>query len=191
MENLNNIERWIKSQIVDVSVPYITLDGTHTTGIIQVNKRIVKQTKELFQRLERQGFRINKIEPSYGRPDKELIENNITTGFNYRLAITPNWEKQLESTGPRRLSKHAWGLAIDINPRINPAEPNCGMTFEYGHDIGVLGDTEIEIIKDVGFNWGGEIFNGFWDSHHIEVLFTDEEKEIGKSTLSKLKFDLF
>lgn len=170
------IVEYVKSQIVDVSVPYITLEGKHTTGIIQVNKRIAEETKEMFQRLERFGFRINKIEPSKGRSDRELIDNNITTSYNFRLAISPN--------GPKVLSKHAWGLAIDINPRINPAEPDCGMDFEYGCELGVLNDKEIEMIKSLGFDWGGEIFKGFWDSHHFEAPFNEKE------LLIKKKFDI-
>lgn len=161
----------IKPKIVDVSVPYITFDGIHTTGIIQVNDRISNQTKKVFETLERLGFRIHKIEPANGRSDKELIDNNITTGFNLRLAISPN--------GPKRISKHGWGLAVDINPQVNPAEPDCGMTF-CSSVWGILEDSHIKEIKNLGFDWGGEIFKGFWDSHHFEVPFINEELKVNE-----------
>jgi hypothetical protein len=165
-----SIEEDIKSKIRDVSVKYVDFNGVEQTGVIQVNKRIVTKIKNVFNELYNEGFQINKIEPANGRSDKELIDNNITTAFNYRRAITPN--------GLGKLSKHAWGLSWDINPRVNPAEPNCGMEFEYGCENGVLNDEDIQMIKSNGFEWGGEIFEGFYDSHHFEVPFTDEEEEI-------------
>lgn len=168
-EEISNkeIEDIIKSNIVDVVVPYTDFNGDHKEGVIQVNKRIVKPISRVFRELYNMGFRINNIEPYNGRTDKELIDNNITCAFNFRRAITPN--------GLGKLSKHAWGLSWDINPRVNPAEPNCGMDFEYGCEMGVLGDEEINMIKREGFEWGGEIFEEFWDSHHFEVPFTEEE----------------
>ena len=46
----------------------------------------------------------------YDADDFLSIEHNNTSAFNYR-----------ESTdGSGRLSKHAFGCAIDINPQINP-----------------------------------------------------------------------
>jgi len=167
------IEDLIKSKIKDVNVKYIDFNGDEKNGIIQVNERIVDNIKNTFNGLYNIGFRINNIEPSNGRDDKELINQNITSCFNYRRAITP--------TGLGKLSKHAWGLAWDINPKVNPAEPNCGMDFQYGCEFGVLKPKEIDIIKSNGFNWGGEIFKSFYDSHHFEVPFTSEELKIQNS----------
>tara|TARA_R110000803_G_scaffold4416_4_gene14870 strand:- start:1440 stop:1997 length:558 start_codon:yes stop_codon:yes gene_type:complete len=166
----DSIDVLIKSKIQDVSVKYIDFNGDEQTGIIQVNERIVPNIKKVFNQLHKNGFRINKIEPANGRGDKELIDNNITTGFNFRRAITPN--------GLGKLSKHAWGLSWDINPQVNPAEPNCGMTFDFNCEFGVLNQDDIDMIKSNGFEWGGEIFKGFYDSHHFEVPFTDEELKI-------------
>jgi hypothetical protein len=174
-EELTNKEvtHLIKSRIVDVNVRYIDFNGDDKQGTIQVNERIVNPIKNCFEGLYKMGFRINNVEPYNGRTDKELIDENITCSFNFRRAITPS--------GLGKLSKHAWGLSWDINPRVNPAEPNCGMDFDYGCEYGVLGDEEIDMIKSNGFEWGGEIFEGFWDSHHFEVPFTEEELKIQNS----------
>jgi hypothetical protein len=169
----DEIERLIKSKIVNVTVKYINFEGEDKTGVIQVNERISSNIKKTFEQLYKSGFRINSIEPANGRDDKTLIDNNITTCFNYRRAITPK--------GLGKLSKHAWGLAWDINPRVNPAEPNCGMNFEYGCEYGVLSKNEIDMIKSNGFGWGGDLFKSFYDSHHFEVPFTPEELTIQNS----------
>jgi hypothetical protein len=163
----NQIEYYIRDHVTDVRVRYIDFNGDTQMGWIQVNERIVNQVRNTFNQLYKIGFRINKVEPANGRSDKELIDNNITTGFNFRLAISPN--------GPSRLSKHAWGLAWDINPQVNPAEPDCGMSF-IDSEFGVLEKEEIYLIKSNGFSWGGEIFKGFYDSHHFEVPFTEKEQ---------------
>jgi hypothetical protein len=168
-----NKEELIKSNIRDVTVSYMDFAGEIQEGIIQVNDRIVMDTIMVFSDLFKSGFRIHKIEPANGRSDKELIDNNITTSFNYRMAITPNGTED-------RLSKHAWGLAIDINPKVNPAKPDCGMLFDYDSEFGVLSDKEVSIMEERGFQWGGTIFKGFWDSHHFEVPFTNEELKIQK-----------
>ena len=167
------IEELVRSKIVDVTVKYIDFNGDDQSGIIQVNERIASNIKTVFNQLYDSGFRINKVEPSSGRSDKELIDQNITTCFNFRRAITPK--------GLGKLSKHAWGLAWDINPRVNPAEPNCGMDFEHGCEFGVLEKEEINLVKSNGFGWGGEIFKSFYDSHHFEVPFTKEEIKIQNS----------
>ncbi len=165
-----DIEDLVKSQIVDVTVPYVDFDGNHKKGVIQINQRIANRIKSVFEDLYKREFPIQNIEPANGRSDRELIDNNITTSYNFRRAITP--------TGEGRLSKHAWGLSFDINPKVNPAEPDCGMNFEYDCEQGVLGQDEIDLIKSHGFQWGGEIFKGFWDSHHFEVPFTKYEVKL-------------
>ena len=45
----------------------------------------------------------------YGANDEKSMAANNTSAFNYRVI-----------SGTTKLSNHSYGMAIDINPRINP-----------------------------------------------------------------------
>jgi len=145
--------------IVPVSVLYWDYNGKVKTGRIYVNKYIVSNTVELFKGLFKQKFPICSIDSSFNRPDFELIRDNITTGYNFRKV-----------EGKDIWSKHAYGTAIDINPKDNPANPtNFGEYYNYSPTIGIITPEVVSIAKSCGFLWGGEIFNTFFDPHHFEI----------------------
>jgi len=95
---------------------------------------------------------------------------NNTSAFNYRNA-----------TGSSNLSRHAYGMAIDLNPQQNPYLWKSGNRYKYAHDnaasfidrkmddphIIVKGDICYEIFKKYGFSWGGEWTNPI-DYQHFE-----------------------
>ena len=145
--------------IVPVHVLYIGYDGNVKQGKICVNIHIASNVADLFNKLLKQKFPINSIEPSYNRPDTELIQNNISTGYNFRkVAGTDKW------------SKHAYGKAIDINPKDNPASPTkFAEYYNYTPTHGVITPEVVSIAESCGFSWGGYIFGKFYDPHHFEI----------------------
>lgn len=91
--------------------------------------------------------------------DTASIEENNSSAFNYR-----------EATGGGKLSNHALGRAIDINPQQNPyivyrdgewhwvhenATPYIDRTSGDPHVI-CAGDICYNIFAKYGFDWGGE-----------------------------------
>ena len=102
------------------------------------------------------------------------MEANNTSCFNYRTI--PN---------KTSLSNHSYGLAIDINPRINPYVTNGGQdvspqngakyaerdikkcTGEYKENMIHKGDTIYNLFIEHGFTWGGE-WNSAKDYQHFE-----------------------
>jgi hypothetical protein len=72
--------------------------------------------------------------------------------------------------GTNTLSNHAYGLAIDLNPKVNPAKPSkISHVYDEGISKGKITKEVIDIFKKWGFEWGGEIFGDFWDSHHFQI----------------------
>jgi len=86
-----------------------------------------------------------------------------TSAFNYRVvAVT------------ERLSRHATGCAVDINPRLNPAiyadgriapaegiyRPGAPGTFTGEHPV-------VRAFLERGWGWGGH-FDHVRDYHHFE-----------------------
>lgn len=166
----DKIRKIIENQIVTIEVKYINFDGDSKFGEIEVNKLIADRTTKVFDELYKRKFPIYNISKANGRTDEDIILVNDTTGYNFRTVL-----------GTDRLSNHAFGMAIDINPKNNPAKPSK-MSHVYDESIkdGILTSDIIEMIKGHGFKWGGEIFGNFWDSHHFEVDMNIKNKMIKK-----------
>ena len=149
----------IEKEISSLSIDYIDYNGEKQTGTIEVNKNIAENVLGVFKDLYEIKFPINKIDKSYQRPDEDIIMDNITTGYNFRFVM-----------GTDKLSKHAKGYAIDLNPKVNPAKPSkISHVYDETIEKGKITTEVINLFKKWGFKWGGEIFGNFWDSHHFEI----------------------
>ena len=94
-----------------MNVLYHNFDGEVETGELICNKKIAQDLAEIFYELYINEYRIEKISliDEYNGDDTASMEDNNTSCFNYRLV-----------DGSSNLSRHALGLAIDINPFYNP-----------------------------------------------------------------------
>lgn len=94
-----------------VKVQFLNADGNRKEAWLIVHKEVANQIKSIFKEIADSGFVIEKIEPmsKYKWSDDSSMVNNNTSSFNYRLV-----------SGTRSMSKHAYGLALDINPFWNP-----------------------------------------------------------------------
>ena len=83
----------------------------HHDGLLVVEKSSARAVEKVFNQLKRDSFPIESIIPvnAFGWDDDKSMRANNTSCFNYRSAV-----------GSGRLSEHAYGHAIDINPLINP-----------------------------------------------------------------------
>ena len=115
---------------------------------------------EIFKELYDNEYQIDKIRliDEYGGDDDLSCDDNNSSCFNYRVV-----------GGTDSLSKHALGLAIDINPfqnpyitypngveRISPAgsEPYADRNSGLPHMI-LEGDLCYNLFIEHGFTWGG------------------------------------
>src|SRR5690242_10678105 len=95
-----------------LDIPYWGLDHHSHIGQLIINKNIKDQITEIFKILYQSKFPIAKIKPleEYNYDEQKALEANDTFGYSCRM-MTNN---------PKKFSKHAYGLAIDINPVFNP-----------------------------------------------------------------------
>jgi len=164
------VRKIIENNIIGLEITYINFSGLKITSIIEVNKRIELQTINVFNELLDIKFPINNVSVANGRTDRDIIIANDTTSFNYRKVA-----------GKNVLSKHAFGLSIDLNPKNNPAKPSSmSEIYDESIEIGKINQDVINIFKNNGFKWGGEIFGNFKDNHHFEVDFNTREKLLNK-----------
>ncbi len=94
-----------------LQVKHIDGQGVAHTGTIVCNHTITDDLREIFAELYRQRYPIERIRPisDYGNDDEQSMRANNTSCYCYRKVA-----------GSKTLSKHARGLAIDINPLYNP-----------------------------------------------------------------------
>ena len=168
---------------VDCSVPlddlrYLSLlyndfNGDTQTGEMICNKTIAEDLLEIFYELYQNGYQIESIKliDEYSGDDTASMLANNTSCFNYRVV-----------EGTTRLSNHAKGLAIDLNPFYNPyitynkdgsinispkgseAFADRSSSFPYKIDEN---DLAYKLFKKHGFTWGGN-WNSVKDYQHFE-----------------------
>lgn len=144
-------------ELVDVKVNYWGLDQQTHTGILEVNQLVAQQVKQIFQSLYQAKFPIAKIQPlsAYQNNDAQALADNDTFAFSCRYM-----------TGSTQyLSMHSFGLAIDINPLLNPYVkgdlilPPQGKAYLHRSSavpgMIVNNDIVVQTFKKYGWIWGG------------------------------------
>ncbi|MBU1149453.1 MAG: M15 family metallopeptidase [Proteobacteria bacterium] len=148
-----------------IDVHYAGFDGRRHRGQLAIHRDLAADVGEIFALMESLKFSVAGAVPivRYGWSDEASMAANNTSAFNYRVVA-----------GTDRLSRHATGRAVDINPRLNPAiyadgriAPAEGL---YRPGIpGTLtgGDSVVSAFLERGWRWGGH-FNHVRDYHHFE-----------------------
>ena len=161
-----------------VKVKYYDFYDEVQDGEIICNKLIAQDIVDIFYELYLNGYQIEKIKliDEYGGDDTLSMEDNNTSSFNYRV---------VENT--TSLSKHALGLAIDINPFYNPylvfggnpdgtdyispkgSESFVNRDLDFDHKID-KNDLCYKLFKAHGFTWGGD-WKSCKDWQHFQKAF--------------------
>ena len=135
-------------------------------GEMIVNKSVADEVLGIFKQLFSDGYQIysmylidNFWEKNAGTADWNSIEANNTSCFCYRAA-----------TGGSKLSKHALGRAIDINPMQNPYVTYKDGKPQYSHSnaadyvsnrsskkahVITTSDKAYKLFTKKGWSWGG------------------------------------
>lgn len=153
---------------------------SHANGEIMTLDAAAPYVMKIFDDLYEKKFPISKmvLMDVYRGDDNLSMDDNNTSCFNHRPI-----------EGSKKLSLHAYGLAIDINPIQNPYitfpykdpaiaiyNPHAGR--QYANRLQNRPDKPfrygmVEQIKDVFSHYGFPIWGGNWDSpidyHHFQV----------------------
>jgi hypothetical protein len=140
-----------------VPVDFMDFYKRRKVGQLVVACEVAADVQEIFGKIRDARFPIRSIVPIvfFGHDDHSSIAENNTSGFCYRLV-----------DGTDRLSRHALGLAVDVNPLFNPYVNGDGSrregSFPYpGYDIErpgtiVPGGAVVAAFLDKGWEWGGQ-----------------------------------
>ena len=147
-------------------------EQTHQ-GELVCNRLIADKLLAIFRELYKAHYPIQRIRlaDEYDADDERQMRDNNTSSFCYRNV-----------SGSKNLSKHARGLAIDINPLYNPyiryrkdgsqiiepanAKPYADRSKSYRYKI-VKGDLCYRLFIKHGFTWGGS-WRTMKDYQHFE-----------------------
>ena len=154
-------------------VRHMGFDGKEHEGIIVCNKSISRDLSEIFSELFKAKYPIERIRPisEYDDDDERSMQANNTSCYSYRPI-----------EGSTKLSNHARGLAIDINPLYNPCvrrkrdgtlivQPATGKPYvdrskKFKYKI-TQNDLCYRLFVAHGFKWGGK-WKSLKDYQHFE-----------------------
>ncbi len=156
-----------------VRVLHHDYDGKIHLGVLVCNKKIADKLVMIFRKLYDAKYKIQRmvLPEAYDADDERQMRANNTSCFNFRRV-----------SGSKKISKHAHGLAIDINPLYNPyckerpngtkfVQPaNAGQychrekSFRYKID---KHDAAYRLFTENGFSWGGN-WTTVKDYQHFE-----------------------
>ena len=154
-----------RSSLRYIKVLHYTLSGQIRIGELICNKTIAADLVGIFRELFAAHYPIERMVliDEYHADDELSMSHNNTSCFNFRAM-----------TGGKSLSKHAKGLAIDINPLYNPyvkvshnrifVKPKNGKAYadrsrNFSYKIDRK-DLCYRLFIKHGFRWGGA-----WKSH--------------------------
>ena len=162
-----------RSDLRYLIIMYRDFEGQAVVGELVVNKEISADILEIMRELYEISYPIEQVRlVDYYEGDDELsMAANNSSAFNWR-PLTGSTTK---------ISRHAMGMAIDINPLYNPyykfyhgletikpreGEPYVDRMSGYPYQI-EEGDVCYQLFMERGFKWGGD-WRSLKDYQHFE-----------------------
>lgn len=156
-----------------VHILHYNFEGSSAEGELICNKAIAEDLLDIFYELYRNEYQLEKVRliDEYDGDDNASMADNNTSCFNYRTV-----------EGTDLLSRHALGMALDINPFYNPyvtyekgggakvspegAEQYADRSMEFPYKIDE-DDLCYKLFIQHGFTWGGN-WNSSKDYQHFQ-----------------------
>ncbi len=156
------------SELELVNVQYYSFDGLVHAGQVVAHKDLVKDICGAFEVLFAEKFPVQSVVPladiRFQWDDDLSTRMNNSSAFNYR-----------DVRNTSRLSNHATGRALDINPKLNPYFPGERIypaDASYDPDVAgtIAADSKlVAYFTSLGWTWGANWDDGP-DYQHFEKL---------------------
>jgi hypothetical protein len=162
------------SQLRVLTYRYYGFDKRIRVGQIVVNKKVAHPLATVFHKLLRLRFPIRDgaFLSTYGaHPDQS---GDVTASFECRQAVP---SPCTGGSGTGHWSMHAYGEAVDLDPRENPYV-GCGMTRDRTalsylkrswHRPGMVTSAVVRAFASIGWGWGGSWTGSTKDYMHFSV----------------------
>lgn len=155
--------------LLTVTVAHWGFDGEVHQGELVMNLNLAGKVIQVFEMLFDAGYPIESIIPIGDLPPdaEEDPDYSNTSGFHCRVVA-----------GTARWSEHATGLAIDLNPHLNPfvdgtrIEPSGAARYvdRSLDEPGMIkdGGVVVDAFRSIGWTWGGH-WQSLKDYHHFSA----------------------
>jgi len=157
-----------------LTVTHWGFDGRAHTGQLVVNRDVAAPLAKVFRRLYRLRFPIRHMELGdlYGPRRARPVDGDVTGSFHCRRAVPSPC-----GSGSGNWSNHAYGHAVDLNPKENPYV-GCGAVYDprsrpYVDRTplrkGMVTPEVVRAFRSIGWGWGGDWSHGTKDYMHFSV----------------------
>ena len=161
----------LRAELRYLRMSYRDAEGVPQVGEMVVNRRIADRVLRIFRKLYEADYRIERMRllDDYNGDDEAAMQDNNTSCFNFRYIARS-----------KKISKHGYGLAIDLNPLYNPyvkgsyVQPAAGKPFAFNRDRRKdipykidRNDLACRLFLAEGFRWGGD-WRSLKDYQHFE-----------------------
>lgn len=163
--------RHVLNQQCLITVHYWGFDGQMHRGQIVVHQDVSTDIHDFFELAERIRFPFAGVAP-LAHPDylwdkeKTVLKGNLTYGFNWRTVH-----------GTQTLSRHAVGMAMDVNPLQNPyIVAGSGLHWpqtEYKpktHGALAADHLLVQLLEGRGWWWGGHGYVNAQGSEAVDYM---------------------
>jgi hypothetical protein len=148
-----------------LTVSYRGFDGRSHTGQLVVNEHAAQPLARVLRRLYDLHFPIRRMSTL-------PRDGDLTASFSCRQAVP---SPCTGGTGTGTWSMHAYGLAVDVNPRENPyvgcgqsRDPATRRYFDRSHHRrGMVTSRAIQAFRSIGWGWGGSWIGNTKDYMHF------------------------
>lgn len=162
------------SELRYIKLLHKDLSGKVLRGEMICNVRIADDLLDIFQKLFAASYPIEKVHliDEYNADDELSMRDNNSSCFNFRFV-----------SFTERISRHGYGLAVDINPLYNPyiktvdgkkiIAPDNSADFEdrtknFPYKI-TADDLCCRLFREKNFLWGGDCWDDEKDYQHFFI----------------------
>lgn len=145
------------TELCRLHLSHYDFEGREHVGEMVCNRAIAQDLVEIFRALHEAHYPIEKMRPmeEYDNNDEASMADNNTSCYCNR-----------NIQGTNRPSRHSLGMAVDVNPRMNPCvhlktglvEPaNAGQYVRNRKGRGIIDTSDLcyRLFVKHGFRWGG------------------------------------
>ncbi|MEZ6854805.1 M15 family metallopeptidase [Halodesulfovibrio aestuarii] len=161
----------IQKELVTVTVQYYGFDGVRHQGQVVIHKGLEQDIKKIFNVILEKRFPVESVIPIAHPTIQKKGPYGLSSDTNNTSAYV--WRPIVKS---HKLSLHALGLAIDINPRLNPyikgnlvLPPNASYNPLKSGTL-VSNSPVVQEFKRLGWEWGGDWKQGTMDYMHFQKI---------------------
>ncbi len=164
------------AQLRVLTVRHWGFDGRPHTGRLVVNRDVAVPLAGVFRKLYALRFPIRhlRLDDMYGPARDRPRDGDVSGSFECRQAVP---SPCTGGTGNGSWSNHAYGHAIDLNPRENPYV-GCGRTRDptreryldrSRHRKGMVTPAVVRAFRSIGWGWGGNWSGDTKDYMHFST----------------------